>query len=200
MDSLFETPQEAYSPNATDPTTVVAFDTDLTIDYAQGPIPLEHVIELRERDDVLVWSTGYNQTLRDRAEIPGMEELKDARGVGDGFVERAERMRLLREEYPNAEEYIIADDVDLRMLEPEWDYYQPAEYVVEVLNIPPEDWRRVIGTSVEDYTARIGRFADHFPPEEMDLTASNPYSARVDGGVRASVRNRDDRPDEPRWA
>lgn len=173
-----------YHPNADDPSRVVAFDTDLTVSYAGGPVPLEHVIRLREDPDVLVWSTGYNQTLRDRAKIPGMYELKNMRGIDSGHVERANRMRLLKREYPDAGRYDVVDDVDLRELEADgWRYYHPIEYTVEELGITPSRVAAEAGIDVSDYLARIGRFRGQFPPSLLDLTTDQPYTERTRGGV-----------------
>lgn len=175
--------------NATNPTRVVAFDTDMTVDYAGGPVPLDHVIELRDDPDVLVWATGFNQTLRDRAEIPGMHELKERRTISAEFIDRADRMRLLKREFPNAQSYTVVDDVDLRELEAEgWAYYQPAEYVIEELGITPSRWGEELGINVSDYLARIGKFPGHFPKEDLDLTTEMPYSARTRTGVRTDAR------------
>jgi len=100
-----------YDRYSGSPTTVAAFDTDMTVDYAGGPVPLTHVKALRDAPDVAVFSTGHNQTLRDRAEIPGMHEVKDARGRGTAdWVERADRMRMLKKLYPDADRYTCNDD------------------------------------------------------------------------------------------
>jgi len=192
MGTLNRQSELTYSANATDPEAVVCFDTDMTVDYAGGPVPLPHVITLRERDDVSCWSTGFNQTLRDRAEIPGMRELKDACGIGNRLVERDERMPLVEEQHPDAEEYIVVDDVDLRQLEPEWSYYQPAEYVIEVLHIERERWPTVTSLNPEKYISRIGHYPGQFPPEQLQLDADKPYTARTADGVGESITNKDD--------
>lgn len=159
-----------YRPNATDPSRVVAFDTDMTIDYAGGPIPLSHVTDLRDGADTLVWATGFNQTLRKRAGIPGMFELKKRRDIGvNNFIARPDRMRLLKREFPDADEYIVADDVDLRELEPAWRYYQPAEYVVDVLDIPAERWPAELDITAQSYLADVGRFEGQLPSHEVDM-------------------------------
>lgn len=170
----FDGVDATYDENATDPTRVVAFDTDFTVNYADGPVPLEHVLDLRERDDVLVWSTGFNQTLRDKAEIPGMYELKRKLGLEDQWVERADRMRLLTQAFPDADERVIVDDVDLRQLNDEgWNYYQPAEYVVNELGIPQEHWIGEVGIDPDDYFRRIGSYGQQLPVAEINVP--NPY-------------------------
>lgn len=135
MARLSGTSDEWYSENADAPRVVAAFDTDETMDYASGPVPLEHVIELRDDPDVSVWSTGYNQTLRDEAGIPGMAELKTKLGIDDPFVDRPDRMRLLERHIPDADHYFVVDDVDLSALEPAWEYWTPWDYAREVLGL-----------------------------------------------------------------
>lgn len=186
---------ETYNPNATDPNRVVAFDTDMTMDYAGGPVPLEHVIELRDDPNILVWSTGYNQTLRDEADIPGMTELKDMRNLDIGFVDRPDRMRLLERQYPNADRYDVVDDVDLRELEAEgWHYYQPIEYTVEVLGITPSRLREEYGFDTSDYLARVGSFGSQLPSSVIDLTTDKPYSERTRTGVQTPAKRNSTQP------
>lgn len=141
---MIETNEPTYEPNSVDPYTVAAFDTDMTMEPARGPVPLAHVIELRNDPTVSVWATGFNQALRGWAGIPGMAELKaltdygpddpDA-PAGEWFVERPTRMRLLERVYPDAERYFVVDDVDLTELEPDWEYHTPWDYARDVLEI-----------------------------------------------------------------
>ena len=170
-----------YSANADRPQRVVCFDTDLTISYADGPVPLEHVIALREEPTTSVWATGYNQTLREEAGIPGMPELRERRDrPATEPIERADRMRMLQAEYPDAASYTVVDDVDLRELEPEgWIYYHPGEYAVEVLDLMPNEWPDASGVRFSEYMEKVGSFAGHLPAEELDFTTERPRAARV---------------------
>lgn len=125
-----------YAPNhETDaPRVVACFDTDYTIDYAKGPVPLRYVEGLRDRPDVSVWATGHNQTLRAQAGIPGIRELNVLRGEPQtDWVERPDRMRALYGLYPGAERYYVVDDCDLSMLRPEWEYHTPGRFAQDEL-------------------------------------------------------------------
>lgn len=136
--------ERTYGENAVQPTTVAAFDTDHTIDYARGVVPLDHVISLAEDPHTSVWATGFNQSLRERARVPGMKELKQKLGVDDTFVARPRRMKMLKRWIPNADRYYVVDDVDLSQLEPDWDYYTPWGYARDVLglDVPDGDIKR----------------------------------------------------------
>lgn len=182
-----------YEMNSEDPSAVAAFDTDYTMLYADGPVPLSHVTALRDDPDVAVYATGFNQTLRERADIPGMVEITSwvDQDTPD-FVERADRMRLLDELHPDAERKFVVDDVDLRQLEAEgWAYYQPAEYVVEEMGVMPNDWPEVLGINAYDYLSRVGSFPKQFPGSEVQLDESMPYTARTETGVRTPVSRRE---------
>lgn len=145
MYQRFTTQTYRYPQNAEDPEVIACFDTDKTVDIGPGgqpgPVPFGHIIELKQADDVSVWATGFNQSLRSRAGIPGMRELKELADSNESFVERDDRMRLIDEVFPDADEKYVVDDVDLSVLEPEWDYYIPEVYArdelgIEVTNIP----------------------------------------------------------------
>lgn len=195
MSVLNPTTDTRYEPNATDPTVVAAFDTDYTMRYADGPVPLDHVLALREDPDVAVYATGFNQTLRDEAEIPGMVEILDALDNSEmRHVDRPDRMRLLDQLHPEATRRFVVDDVDLRQLEAEgWRYYQPAEYVVQEVGIPLDEWEAELGIHPDDYLASVGDFRGQFHPGDLSITEPAPYDARVADGVGVSrTRGRDD--------
>lgn len=181
-----------YIVNANHPETVVAFDTDYTIGYADGPVPLSHVISLREADDVAVYATGFNQTLRDEAEIPGMAEIKEMCDMDlTDWVPRADRMRLLAKIHRDADEYIVVDDTDLRQLHDEgWRYYHPIEYVVEELDVPVEESMAAGRLTVREYLMAAGRYMTQFPPDELSLDSDEPYTARTRNGVRTPAHRR----------
>lgn len=182
MNALFGVdPSVTYPQNSTNPSTVAAFDTDATLDYAGGPVPLDHVTALRDDPEVAVYATGHNQSLRDQAEIPGIHEINDALGRPTGeWVDRADRMRLLSELHPDADRYVVVDDVDLRELEAEgWRYYQPAEYAIEELDIPPEAWVDRFNMSLPSYFSRLGVVPEQFPTHAIRTESETPYTDRV---------------------
>jgi hypothetical protein len=167
------------------PDTVAAFDTDMTVDYAGGPVPLSHITDLRETDDVLVWSTGYNQSLRNYAQVPGMAELKARLDDAPEWIGRADRMRHLRDVFPGAGRYLVVDDIDVRELESEgWEVFHPAEYAVEELGIAPAEWPERVGMTPREYLTNIGRFSGQYePPGLRDrLGVPTAPTAREDSG------------------
>jgi len=106
---------------------VYAFDRDLTIDVNQGPVPLEWVKKLTQTEHE-VWAIG-NQRLKEEANIPGIAEILERLGIEtDTIPPRRERVDMLREVFPDAEEYIVVDDVDLSDMEG-WSYYTPEDFV-----------------------------------------------------------------------
>lgn len=110
---------------------VFAFDRDYTVDVSLGPVPLEWIRKLAHETEHEVRATG-NQALRDEADIPGDEELTRRLGLDGGLTTRDKRIRrleLLPELFPEAEEYIVVDDIDLSRFEPTWTYYHPDEFV-----------------------------------------------------------------------
>lgn len=129
-----------YEENAENPTVIACFDTDQTVDVPphygqQGPVTISHILRLKDMDHVSVWATGFNQSLRYLAGIPGMRELKEKVGSHARFVERDDRMRLLDDAFPDAEYKYVVDDVDLSSLEPEWTYWFPQDYARDVLGL-----------------------------------------------------------------
>lgn len=183
---------ERYDFNAEDPTMVAAFDTDYTMRYADGPVPLDHIRRLRDDPDVAVYATGYNQTLRSEAGIPGMVEILDhlGRDIGE-HIDRPNRMRLLDEVHPEATRRVVVDDVDLRELESEgWRYYQPAEYVVEVMGVGWDEWEAELGVGLRDYLRSLTEGMGRFPTSALELDSDTPYTDRTRNGVGATTRSR----------
>lgn len=180
-----------YPQNSENPETVAAFDTDATLAYAGGPVPLDHLIDLREDPSVAVYATGHNQSLRGQAEIPGTYEINDALGrTPDQWVDRADRMRLLKRLHPDADQYVVVDDADLRELEAEgWRYYQPAEYAIEELDIMPDEWVGRVGISLPSYLSRLGAFPEQFPTHAIRTGSETPYTDRVTEASGSEGRN-----------
>ena len=106
---------------------VYAFDRDSTIDVNKGPVPLEWVQKLTQTEHE-VWAIG-NQRLKEEANIPGIAEILARLGIERNTTPpRRERVDMLREVFPEAEEYIVVDDVDLSDMEG-WTYYTPEDFV-----------------------------------------------------------------------
>jgi HEAT repeat protein len=126
---------------------VLAFDRDWTVDVNPHPrrkaVPLEWVRYWAHEAGHEVWAIG-NQDLVDEADIPGtVESIRrrdghiDALGDQDEFgyyewwPEREERLRILAELFPNAEEYIAVDDLDLGHVDG-WEHYHAWDFVEHV--------------------------------------------------------------------
>lgn len=117
---------------------VFCFDRDHTVSVSFGPVPLEWVRLLAHRTEHEVWATG-NQQLKTEAEIPGVAEARERTGDDRhlqenrrhaGYLTRRARVRLVGGLFPDAEEHVIVDDVDLSGLESEgWSYYHPDDFV-----------------------------------------------------------------------
>lgn len=133
--------------------TVFAFDRDDTIDLNPPPwedreaVPLEWVAYLAHRTGHIVSATG-NQLLKQEASIPGTQEIIDAHpnvdlaqeGTTESlYFSRQQRIQLLSELYPNAEQHIVVDDVDLSALD-SWTHYFSWDFVPAARegNIVPE--------------------------------------------------------------
>lgn len=147
---------------------VFAFDRDFTVDvnppspdrYLKIPdgqeqlaVPLDWVAHLAHNTDHIVYATG-NQTLKKEASIPGTGEIIDAHPDQDleevkeaSFSDRPsreERVQMLGDLYPEADELIVVDDVDLSDLEDwthyfSWDFMVAAEQGTVVPELPPAD-------------------------------------------------------------
>jgi len=124
--------------NINRPMIVLAFDRDWTVDVNPHPrreaVPLEYVKYWAEETEHEVWATG-NQLLVEEAEIPGTIESvrrlkgtiepfgeKDERGRYENWPERETRLKILEKLFPDADQYIVVDDLDLKHVE-NWDHY-----------------------------------------------------------------------------
>lgn len=129
---------QTYEPNHSEGEieVIACFDTDYTMDYARGPVPLSHILKLKQQDEVSVWATGHNQTLRREAGIPGTREINRLAGLEPtNWIPRPDRMRKLARLFPGAQEMFVVDDCNLELLEPVWDYYPPGVYAEQILGI-----------------------------------------------------------------
>ncbi len=123
---------------------VLAFDRDWTVDVNPHPhrdaVPLEWVRYWADGTDHEVWAIG-NQDLVDEADIPGTVESvrrrdgdidalgdRDAFGNYEWWPEREQRLRILAELFPDADEYVVVDDLDLSHVDG-WDHYHAWEFV-----------------------------------------------------------------------
>ena len=96
---------------------MLAFDRDGTVSTSNGPIPIEVVKKLKEKH--VVYAIGNPELCRE-ANIP----------YAQGATKN-ERLRWLKNLLPDADEYIVVDDI--RIEEDGWTYYLPSEFV-KVMN------------------------------------------------------------------
>ncbi|AFZ73805.1 HEAT repeat domain-containing protein [Natronobacterium gregoryi] len=139
---------------------VLAFDRDWTVDVNPHPsreaVPIEWVRYWAYETEHEVWAIG-NQDLVDEADIPGtVESIRrrdgDIDALGDRnefgnyewWPEREARLRILAELFPDADEYVVVDDLDLSHVDG-WDHYHAWDFVELVrdgkieLSIPSSD-------------------------------------------------------------
>lgn len=126
---------------------VLAFDRDWTVDVNPHPdneaVPLEWVRHWAHATAHEVWAIG-NQDLVEEADIPGtVESIRrrdgdlSALGDQDGqdsyewWPARAERLAILADLFPDADRYIVVDDLDLAHVDG-WDHYHAWEFVPAV--------------------------------------------------------------------
>jgi len=156
---------------------VLAFDRDWTIDVNPAPgkqaVPLRWVRYWSERTEHEVWAIG-NQRLVDEAGIPGVVEAirrkhgdidvlgeQNERGRYGWWPDRDDRLHLLRELFPDVEDHIVVDDIDLSFVDG-WDHYYAWDFCPAVeegaieLPIPGGDYEESIGTGRQ----RTGRGRD----------------------------------------
>ncbi len=141
--------------------TVFAFDRDWTVDVNPHPhhdaVPLEWVRYLAHVTDHHVYAIG-NQDLADEAAIPGVVDIvgqhgddwdqwlgaKQPDGRYERFPSRRERLALIEDLHPDADRYIVIDDLDLSGVA-EWEHYHAWEFVPAVergdidVSIPDHD-------------------------------------------------------------
>lgn len=135
---------------------VFAFDRDWTVDVNPHPnreaVPLEWVRHLAHRTDHAVYAIG-NQDLAEEAAIPGVVDIvgrhpddwdewlgeKQPDGYYERFPKRRERLELIADLHPDAEGYVVVDDLDLSDVEGR-DHYHALDFVpaVRQAEIHPE--------------------------------------------------------------
>lgn len=128
---------------------VLAFDRDWTVDVNPYPgreaVPLEWIRYWASKTEHKVWAIG-NQRLVEEADIPGVAEAvrrhdgnldrlgeQDDRGRYEFWPEREDRLHLLAELCPDAERYIVVDDLDLSHVDG-WEHYHAWDFLPLVRN------------------------------------------------------------------
>ncbi|SDF96061.1 HEAT repeat domain-containing protein [Halorientalis regularis] len=140
---------------------VFAFDRDWTVDVNPHPrheaVPLEWVKHLAHETHHAVYAIG-NQDLAEEAAIPGVVDIvgrhadnwdewlggKQPDGYYERFPTRRERLSLIADLHPDADEYVVVDDLDLSDIAG-WAHYHAWEFVpaVERGEIHPDlPWAR----------------------------------------------------------
>jgi len=127
---------------------VFAFDRDWTVDVNPHPrhdaVPLEWVRHLAHETPHAVYAIG-NQTLAEEAAIPGVVDVvgrhsddwdewlgeKQPDGRYEQFPLRRERLSLIADLHPDADGYVVVDDLDLSDVDG-WEHYHAWEFVPAV--------------------------------------------------------------------
>jgi HEAT repeat protein len=127
---------------------VFAFDRDWTVDVNPHPrhdaVPLEWVRHLAHETPHAVYAIG-NQTLAEEAAIPGVVDIvgrhpddwdewlgeKQPDGRYEQFPLRRERLSLIADLHPDADGYVVVDDLDLSDIDG-WEHYHAWEFVPAV--------------------------------------------------------------------
>jgi hypothetical protein len=125
-----------------------AFDRDWTVDVNPHPrheaVPLSWVRHLAHETANPVYAIG-NQQLAEEAAIPGVVDIvgrhpddwetwlggKQSDGYYERFPLRRERLALIADLHPEADEYIVVDDIDLSDVD-NWSHYHAWEFVPAV--------------------------------------------------------------------
>ena len=128
--------------------TVFAFDRDWTVDVNPHPrheaVPLEWVRHLAHETSHPVYAIG-NQELAEEAAIPGVVDIvgrhpddwgewlgeKQPDGRYEKFPLRRERLSLIADLHPDADGYVVVDDLDLSDVDG-WEHYHAWEFVPAV--------------------------------------------------------------------
>ena len=163
---------------------VFAFDRDWTVDVNPHPnheaVPLEWVRHLAHETDHAVYAIG-NQDLAEEAAIPGVVDIvgrhaddwdawlggKRADGRYERFPTRRERLALVADLHPDADGYVVVDDLDLRDVDG-WDHYHAWEFVpaVERGDVDPTlPWAK---DPVTDGGIRTSAGVDPTGPDDLD--------------------------------
>lgn len=136
-----------HGMTAEDTSYVLAFDRDWTVDLNPHPrkeaVPLEWVRYWAHDTGHEVWAIG-NQDLVEEADIPGIEELirqrdgdlsalgeQDEHGYYEWWPEREQRLHILADLFPDADEYVVVDDLDLSHVDG-WNHYHAWGFVPAV--------------------------------------------------------------------
>jgi len=127
---------------------VFAFDRDWTVDVNPHPhheaVPMAWVRQLAHETDHAVYAIG-NQDLAAEAAIPGVVDIvgrhgddwddwlggKQPDGRYERFPSRRERLGLIADLHPDAEGYVVVDDLDLSDIDG-WEHYHAWEFVPAV--------------------------------------------------------------------
>jgi hypothetical protein len=126
---------------------VLAFDRDWTVDVNPAPgkraVPLHWVRHWARETHHETWAIG-NQRLVDEADIPGVVEAirrrdgnievlgeKNERGRYEYWPTREKRLHILADLFPDAEMYIVVDDLDLGHVDG-WDHFHAWDFVRQV--------------------------------------------------------------------
>ena len=127
---------------------VFAFDRDWTVDVNPHPrhdaVPLEWVRHLAHETPHAVYAIG-NQTLTEEAAIPGVVDVvgrhpddwdewlgeKQPDGRYEQFPLRRERLALIADLHPDADSYVVVDDLDLSDVDG-WEHYHAWEFAPAV--------------------------------------------------------------------
>jgi len=135
---------------------VFAFDRDQTVNINPHPrhdaVPLEWVRHLAHNTPYAVYAIG-NQTLAEEAAIPGVVDIvgrhpddwgewlgeKQPDGRYEQLPLRRERLSLIADLHPDADGYVVVDDLDLSDVDG-WEHYHAWEFVptVEQGDIHPD--------------------------------------------------------------
>jgi len=123
---------------------VLAFDRDWTVDVNPHPrreaVPLQWVRHWAHDTEHEVCAIG-NQDLVEEADIPGTVESirrrdgdidalgeQNASGYYEWWPDRAERLHILAELFPDADEYIVVDDLDRSHVDG-WTHYHAWNFL-----------------------------------------------------------------------
>jgi hypothetical protein len=128
---------------------VFAFDRDWTVDVNPPPdrraVPLSWVRTLAHDSPHEVFAIG-NQDLTEEAAIPGVVDIvgrhaeadwmntlgdKQRDGYYESFPTRRERLQLLADIFPDVDDHIVVDDLDLSDVDG-WTHYHAWDFVPAV--------------------------------------------------------------------
>ena len=164
---------------------VFAFDRDWTVDVNPHPrheaVPLQWVRHLAHETSHAVYAIG-NQDLAKEAAIPGVVDIvgrheddweqwlggKLPSGRYEQFPKRRERLSLIADLHPEADEFVVIDDLDLSDVDG-WEHYHAWEFVPAVKQgvIDPDlPWVQDISTD-----GGLPTMAGIMPADPIDLAS-----------------------------